>query len=82
MRWPVLVVAAVLTLNGALHLLGSLATSSYSPGVVSGTLVYLPLGLITLVRGRASVAPGAFLGALITGVLLHGLVALVAFGRG
>jgi hypothetical protein len=80
--WPVLAVAAVLALNGAVHLLGSLATASDSPGVVSGVLVYLPLGLATLRRGRGAVTPGAFLGALLTGVALHGVVVAVAFAGG
>lgn len=80
--WPVLVVAALLTLNGALHILGSVATTAYSPGTVSGGLVYLPLGLVTLLRGKRAVAPGAFLAALLVGVVLHAVVAVVAFGGG
>jgi uncharacterized membrane protein (DUF2068 family) len=81
-RWPVLVVAAVLTLNGVLHILGSLGTWSYSPGFISGALVYLPLGISTLRRGRDTVSPGAFVGALLAGVVLHAMVAIVAFGAG
>ena len=82
LSWPVLVVAALLTLNGALHVLGSLVTSSYSPGAVSGGLVYLPLGLVTLLWGRRTATPGAFLAALLVGVVLHAVVAVVAFGGG
>jgi hypothetical protein len=82
LQWPVLVVAALLTFNGVLHILGSLGTWSYSPGVVSGTLIYLPLGVTTLRWGRDKISPGAFVGALLVGVLLHAIVAAVAFGPG
>ena len=34
--------------NGILHLIGTLAHARYSPGVVSGTLLYLPYGTLVL----------------------------------
>jgi hypothetical protein len=34
--------------NGLLHLVGTIAHSRYSPGVVTGTLLYLPYGLLLL----------------------------------
>jgi hypothetical protein len=38
--------------NGLGHLAGSVATRSYSPGVVSGAGLWAPLGLITLQHSR------------------------------
>ena len=37
--------AALLFSNAAFHLLGTYATRRYSPGVVTGALLYVPLGL-------------------------------------
>jgi uncharacterized protein with HXXEE motif len=34
--------------NGLFHIAGTLAHGRYSPGVVTGTLVYLPVGVLTL----------------------------------
>lgn len=38
-----LVVMALLGANGIWHLRGALKTRTYSPGVVTGTLIYIPL---------------------------------------
>ena len=55
-----LVVAAVGTVNAAFHIVATARTHAYSPGVVTGVALYLPLGLIGgawLVRDHL-VAPG------------------------
>jgi hypothetical protein len=41
-----LVVAAIAGANGLFHLRATLRTRSYSPGVVTGTVLYLPLVII------------------------------------
>ncbi|HWN83299.1 MAG TPA: HXXEE domain-containing protein [Candidatus Udaeobacter sp.] len=45
-----LLVAALLFANGLWHLRASLRTRSYSPGVVTGIVVYLPLALLGYLR--------------------------------
>ena len=50
--WIVPALGTVTAANGIGHLAGSLATRSYSPGVVSGVGVWFPLGLLALLRGR------------------------------
>ncbi len=69
----------VVVVNAALHLLGSLATSSYSPGLVSGLLLYFPIGIYALATGSRQLAPGTFAGAVLGGFLIHALVAVIAF---
>jgi hypothetical protein len=76
---PTLVVAAALGLNGIVHLLGSLLTRSYSPGTISGALLYLPVAAIALRRARARMPLGEFRAAVAIGVALHGVVAVLAF---
>lgn len=46
LRWVIITVAVILLINGVLHIGSTIVTTSYSPGVLSGTLVYLPLGLL------------------------------------
>ena len=60
-------------------LLGTLATSSYSPGLVTGLLLYLPVGFAAVSQGRRVVTPRAFQMALLFGVLIHAAVAVIAF---
>ena len=71
--------SSIVLVNGTLHALGSLATGSYSPGLVTGTLLYLPLGAYGLAAGRRRLPPQTFALAVLAGVLVHVLVAVIAF---
>lgn len=63
-----LTVAALLAGNAVWHLIGAARTRAYSPGMVTGLLLYLPLALYGFVRflrsGQASV-PTALIAALL-----------------
>ncbi len=48
--WMVIAIASLLFLNAIAHALGSIATASYSPGVITGAVIYFPLGAIALIR--------------------------------
>lgn len=63
--------------NGLLHLVGTLAHGRYSPGVVTGTLLYLPYGAVLLrsiardlALDRRAVLAAAALGSI--PMLVHG----------
>ncbi|MGD1091116.1 MAG: HXXEE domain-containing protein [Bryobacteraceae bacterium] len=47
-RWTLPTLGTVVLLNGILHVIGSVLTRSYSPGVVTGLLCWVPLGGFTL----------------------------------
>ena len=79
-RWLLVSFGTVVLINGAVHALASVVTVSYSPGLISGLLLYIPLGAITLGRARASVNRRTFRAGLIVGVLMHVVVVLLAFG--
>jgi len=51
--WLLFALAAIILTNALTHLVGSLATHSYSPGTVSGLLLWLPLGGAILYQGFA-----------------------------
>lgn len=80
-RWFAVTFGTVVLINGALHVLGSVGTASYSPGVITGLALYLPLGLIVLRRGRTQLSPVTFGVAVVLGVAIHAIVAIVAFWR-
>ncbi len=79
LAWFPTAFSSIVLVNGLLHALGSLATGSYSPGVVTGTLLYLPLGAYGLAAGRRELPPTTFALAVVGGVLGHVLVAVIAF---
>ena len=76
----VVVLATIVTINAALHGGGAVLTCRYSPGLISGALLWLPLGALSLVRGKRGLVPSAFRRAVALGVGVHVLVPLVALG--
>ncbi|HEY0375363.1 MAG TPA: HXXEE domain-containing protein [Pyrinomonadaceae bacterium] len=79
-RWLLVSFGTTVLINGFVHTLASVATWSYSPGLVSGLLFFIPLGLFTLRRARRSVNARTMRAGLIVGVLMHVGVVLLAFG--
>lgn len=79
-RWLLVSFGTVFLINGAAHAVASVATRSYSPGLVSGLLFFIPLGLFTLRRARRRVNARALRAGVVVGVLMHAVVVLLAFG--
>src|SRR5262249_48788079 len=77
-RWLVIPLATVTAVNGSAHLVMSAVTRTYSPGALSGTLLWLPLGVVTLVRGYRIFPRGVFWGGIALGLTLHALVIGIA----
>ena len=68
----------IVAVNGSLHLVASLLTGSYSPGVVSGLLLWLPLGVHALRRAWREQASAGFATGVLVGLAAHAAVSLVA----
>jgi hypothetical protein len=78
MRWLLVGFGAVVLINALAHLAASVVTRSYSPGAVSGALLWLPLGAWTLAAGRRSLSRRDFGAGVAVGVLMHAAVTLLA----
>jgi hypothetical protein len=79
-RWLLVSFGTVVLINGLVHAGASVLTRSYSPGVISGLLLFIPLGAITLMRARSQVNRRTLRAGVIVGLLMHGAVVLLAFG--
>lgn len=79
LSWFLTTFSTVVVVNALLHALGSLATSTYSPGLVTGLFLYLPIGTYALVSGRRQLPERDFALAVFGGILIHALVAAIAF---
>ena len=79
MRWLLVGFGAVVLVNGLAHLAASAATRSYSPGAVSGALLWLPLGAWTLAAGRKNLSRRDFGVGVAVGLLMHAAVTMLAF---
>jgi len=71
--------ATMVCINAVLHAVGTLATASYSPGLLTGLLLFLPVGLTALSYSRQVLPPHRFALAVVAGVLLHAVVIAIAF---
>jgi Protein of unknown function with HXXEE motif len=79
LRWFLTTFATLVVINAALHVLGSLGSWSYSPGLLTGLLLYFPVGGMTLALGVRELPPRVFLRAVILGFAIHAVVAVIAF---
>lgn len=78
MAWFAASLAALLGLNGALHAMATLGFGSYSPGTLTGLVLYIPLSAIVLRKSAGQLPRSVFAGSAVFGVILHGLVAILA----
>jgi hypothetical protein len=77
--WAAVAIATIAVTNAVAHLLGSAVTRAYSPGLVTGVVLYLPLGSIALLRAGYQAKGRTFRLGVASGLLLHALVFAVVF---
>ena len=77
-RWLIATLAVVVIGNALLHAGSTLVTSSYSPGVVTGLLLWLPLGVYALRQMWAELTGTAFALGVLTGIGAQVIVSLLA----
>ena len=71
-RWLLVSGATAVFVNGIWHIAICVMTRSYIPGVLTGSLLYVPIGGIFLFRLRRLVSPWVFLSAIVVGIIIHG----------
>jgi hypothetical protein len=77
--WMGIAAASILFVNAFAHVLGSVATKSYSPGLISGVVLYLPVAGLVLLRAWSQAQRGAFARGIAVGVAVHAAVFVVAY---
>ena len=83
-RGSVLLVAlgTLVLLNTVLHTGGTLYSGTYSPGLLSAVLLWLPLGCSTLLRARVHLPRRSFALGVVAGFAGHALVSWLALNLG
>lgn len=76
--WLIVSFAALFVVNGVVHALATLNWGLYSPGVITGLLVYIPLGVVVLRRSAHRLPRPVFVRAILFGVLIHVVVTATA----
>ena len=82
LRWLLLSYGVAFLLNSLSHLAAALYTASYSPGLVSGLLLWVPLGALALVRLGKTLGRRRRRAGLLVGLLMHVVVVALALVGG
>jgi hypothetical protein len=77
--WAAVAIATVVTINALLHAAGSVTTRTYSPGLITGVVLYLPLGQLLLIRALHQVDRASFSAGVLIGVAVHAAVVATAY---
>jgi Protein of unknown function with HXXEE motif len=80
MRWIISALATIFLINGFSHLLATFTGHRYSPGLISGLLLWIPFSIWILIGEHRLASRRSFVGGTITGVLIHGVVTLLSRG--
>ena len=65
-------------INGIIHLIASGLTATYSPGTITGTIIYLPLGFVIFKNVFPLIPEQQRILSVIIGILAQVLIAVVA----
>jgi hypothetical protein len=76
------IIAAVVLVNGLVHSTRSLIEWSYTPGLITAVLLWVPLGVISLFNTFNNMRLGRFAFAVLTGIAISLLVELIAMRGG
>ena len=76
------ILATLILVNGLSHTISSALTALYNPGLVSGALIWIPLGAATLIHLRGSMHLQRYLMAMAVGIAIQGAVSLLAIKGG
>ena len=76
--WMAVAIATIVLVNAAVHILGSIVTGTYSPGLFSSIILYLPLGHLAMLRASSQTSGQALRRGILAGIAVHALVVVVA----
>jgi hypothetical protein len=77
--WVSVAVAVVALVNTAAHAAGAMMTRTYSPGLSSAVVLYIPLGALVMIRAGDQAPPRQFARGIVAGLAIHAVVFVVAF---
>lgn len=77
--WMGIAIATILFVNGIAHILGTLLIGSYSPGLFTSVVLYLPISQLALFRAWFQAERTLFARGVSAGVLAHAVVFAVAY---
>ena len=77
--WMAIAIATIALVNTVGHVAGAVFTQSYSPGLVSAVILYVPLGSLAMIRAWDQAPAAQLTRGIVAGIALHAVVFVVAF---
>jgi Protein of unknown function with HXXEE motif len=81
-RIMLVILGGVVMVNGITHTVTSLVHMSYGPGLLSSLLLWLPLGIATLIRFHGAIKPKKYWMAVAIGVGINAVIAIYTLRGG
>lgn len=81
-RMMLIILGAIVLVNGITHTLTALSIMSYGPGLWSSIFIWMPLGIFTLLRFRSGVATKQYWIAIAIGVGVNVVVGILTMRGG
>lgn len=69
---------ATLFLNGLTHITNSLVYGRYDAGLISGSVIFIPLGLATLISLRNSMRTQRYIVGVLIGIVIQAIALIIA----
>jgi hypothetical protein len=69
-------------LAGVSHTIKSLLSGAYNPGLVTGVIVFVPIGLLLLSRMKPWMTGAKFVSAILVGLVVQAVVSILALTGG
>ena len=79
-QWLMVCLGTIVSINGLTHTASSVFKAEYNPGLISGVLIFIPLGVVTLLGLRRAMRRRRYYAALAAGIAIHGVISLLARG--
>ena len=73
------VVGTLFFTNGIVHLLATLFTATYSPGTVTGVIIYIPLGILIFKKIFPMIKEEQRMLSFVVAIVIQIIVALIAY---
>jgi hypothetical protein len=81
-QWLLTCLVTVAFVNGLTHTITAVSRVEYNPGLVSGLLIFIPLGAAILIYLKRRMRGRRYFGAVLAGAAIHAVISLLALSGG
>jgi hypothetical protein len=76
--WLLVCFGVVVLINGLFHVAATLRIAAYHPGLITGLLIWIPMGIITLICLKQRVRPVKYWAAVAIGIVINVIALVIA----